>query len=201
MLGTPSGHPIWFVNVRDNQRTRIQALEAAGFADQSNVANDPWRKVFLERTPYALIPPGAPPAGITIRPLAGPSEVEAYVGLHRAAFGSTNMTHEWRNRVLRWPEYRADLDLVAVTDEGQLVGFCTGMKPTVGPWPATNRLGFRLPTASWSTARITAMPWRRRSTAFKANAGVKLACLHPGKLQSSKEHSHESNSCPNGYPQ
>lgn len=132
MLGTPSGHTIWFVNVRDSQRTRMQALEAAGFADQANVANDPWRKVFLKRTPHAPIPSGAPPTGITIRPLAGLNEVDAYVDLHRAAFGSTNMTHEWRSRVLRRPEYRADLDLVAVTEEGQLVGFCVGWFDAAG---------------------------------------------------------------------
>jgi hypothetical protein len=58
------------------------------------------------------------PAEVTIRPLAGEAEVEAYVALHRTVFESKSMTAEWRARTLRRPEHIFDLDLVAVALDG-----------------------------------------------------------------------------------
>jgi ribosomal protein S18 acetylase RimI-like enzyme len=63
-------------------------------------------------------------AGFSVRPLAGENEVYAYVQLHRAVFESKNMTAKWRIRTLRCPEYRPDLDLVAVAPDGRLAAFC-----------------------------------------------------------------------------
>jgi len=113
-LYTPSGRPVWFVNVFADQSNRRRDLEAAGFADQGDAGDDAWAKVFLR----CDAPPAAPdttlPDSFTLRPLAGASEVAAYVALHRAAFGTENMTLPWRARTLQRPEYTADLDLVAV---------------------------------------------------------------------------------------
>lgn len=88
--------------------------------------------------------------GVHIRPLAGESEVEAYVQLHRAVFESKSMTVEWRTRTLRRPEYRADLDLVAVAPDGRLVAFCicwlatdAGGKPSGQIEPLGVQEGFR----------------------------------------------------------
>lgn len=67
-----------------------------------------------------------PPENFTIRELAGAAEVEAYVALHRAAFGTENMTVGWRRRTLSHPLYRPDLDLVAVANDGTLAAFCIG---------------------------------------------------------------------------
>jgi ribosomal protein S18 acetylase RimI-like enzyme len=64
------------------------------------------------------------PPGFAIRPLAGQREVEAYVELQRAVFGSKNMTPEWRARTLRQREYIPDLDLVAAAPDGRLAAFC-----------------------------------------------------------------------------
>jgi ribosomal protein S18 acetylase RimI-like enzyme len=36
------------------------------------------------------------------------------------------MTAEWRARTLRCPEYRSDLDLIAVAPDGRLAAFCVG---------------------------------------------------------------------------
>ena len=36
------------------------------------------------------------------------------------------MTARWRARTLRMPQYRRDLDLVAVAPDGTLAGFCVG---------------------------------------------------------------------------
>ena len=73
----------------------------------------------LEELPYL-------PTGFTLRPLAGVQEVEAYVALHRAAFESTSMTSEWRQRTLLTPTYRSELDIVVVAPDNTLAGFCVG---------------------------------------------------------------------------
>ena len=70
------------------------------------------------------------PAGFTVRSLAGECEVETYVALHRAVFESKSMTIAWRARTLRHPDYRADLDLVAVAPDGRLAAFCIGWLDT-----------------------------------------------------------------------
>ena len=64
------------------------------------------------------------PPGFTVRPVAGAGEVAAHVALHRDAFESTNPTAAHRLSVMRDPEYRPDLDLVAVAPDGALAGFC-----------------------------------------------------------------------------
>jgi len=64
------------------------------------------------------------PEGYSIRPLRGKAEVEAYVELHRAAFGSEKMTTAWRMRVLEHPYYRPEIDLVVESPKKKLVGFC-----------------------------------------------------------------------------
>ena len=124
MLGTPSGHPMWFVEVFAHQAERIRDLEAAGFASQADVGEDSWSKVLLCRSVDLPVLGYSLPAGFTIRPLAGEREVAAYVQLHQAVFGSRNMTVAWRARTLRRPEYQPDLDLVAVAPAGRLAAFC-----------------------------------------------------------------------------
>ena len=124
VLDTPAGHPRWFVTVFSDQAGRLRDLEEAGFASQADVGEDSWSKVLLCRPAEMPVPGYSLPAGFEIRPLAGEQEVEAYVGLHRAVFGSRNMTAAWRARTLRCPEYQADLDLVAVAPDGRLAAFC-----------------------------------------------------------------------------
>ncbi len=118
------GRPAWFVNVSEDQRGMRRDLEAAGFACQASVPQNPWSKVFLRRACGAPLSNSTVPAGFTVRPLAGQEEVDSYVALHRAAFDSTSMTPAWRSRVLQCPQYRADLDMVAVTPNGGLAAFC-----------------------------------------------------------------------------
>jgi mycothiol synthase len=66
------------------------------------------------------------PDGFKIRPLRGQAEVAAYVELHQAAFGSKVMRESWRMRTLQMPQYRPELDLVAVTADGRLAAFGIG---------------------------------------------------------------------------
>jgi len=70
------------------------------------------------------IPDPQLPAGFSIRSVAGLAEVEALVALHRAAFGTDNMTIEERRAMMNVPDYDPNLDLVVVAPDGRLAGFC-----------------------------------------------------------------------------
>ena len=81
------------------------------------------------------------PVGFKIRPLRGQAEVAAYVALHQAAFGSTVMQEGWRLRTLQMPQYRPELDLVAVTADGRLAAFCIGWLHPLQPLAQVEPLG------------------------------------------------------------
>ncbi len=115
----PAGEapPPWRVSVRADDLDLLARLEAGGFRPAAWTA---WR---YERARDASLPAPAPPDGFAVRALGGAAEVPAYVAAHRAAFGSTNMTEEWRERVLRAPGYVPELDLVAVAPDGRVAAF------------------------------------------------------------------------------
>jgi mycothiol synthase len=121
---TASGHPCWFVTAFPGQTDRIRDIETAGFVSQANVGKESWSKVLLQRPSQTPVADYTLPGGTVIRPLAGETEVEAYVQLHRAVFESGNMTVGWRSRTLRQAEYLSDLDLVAIAPDGRLAAFC-----------------------------------------------------------------------------
>jgi ribosomal protein S18 acetylase RimI-like enzyme len=124
VLHTPYGRPYWCVPVLPTQRARIRELERAGYARQDDGAADSWSKVLLQRPAQSPLAACAAPSGFILRPLAGFSEIRAFVQLQRAVFESENMTREWRARILRCPEYRPDLDLVGIAPDGQMAAFC-----------------------------------------------------------------------------
>lgn len=128
LLDSRFGRPIWFINAFADQQERIRDLEAAGFASQAHVHENPWSKVWLHQSTLTHETAHALPDGFVIRPLAGLAEVAAYVDLHQTAFESRNMTVEWRARTLQQPAYRPDLDLVVATPEGRLAAFCIGWR-------------------------------------------------------------------------
>jgi mycothiol synthase len=129
LLDTDHAHPAWFVHLFAHHTSWRHDLEQAGFADQGNVGEDSWSRVLMRRLAADPVPERPVPQGYTIHPLGG--AVEAYVALHRAAFGTSNMTTEWRARTLRRPEYVPDLDLVAVAPDGSLVAFCVAWLDTM----------------------------------------------------------------------
>ena len=124
VAGRPSGRSAWFVNVFTGQTERIRDLEAAGFTSQADIGEDSWSKVLMVRPGQMPVPEFRMPPGFVVRPLAGESEVEAYVELHQSVFESKNMTAEWRGRTLRQPDYAPDLDLVVAAPDGGPVAFC-----------------------------------------------------------------------------
>ena len=81
------------------------------------------------------------PDGFRIRPLRGQDEVAAYVALQRAAFDSTVMRESWRMRTLRMPQYRPEVDLVAVTEDGRLAAFCIGWLHPLQPLAQIEPMG------------------------------------------------------------
>lgn len=62
--------------------------------------------------------------GYHLRPVQGESEVGDLVALHRAAFGTENMTVEARIAIMKSPCYEPDLDYVLIAPNGQLAAFC-----------------------------------------------------------------------------
>ncbi len=124
--GTPHERPSWYVDVFGDQAERLRRLEAAGFACQADVGEDSWSRVLMRREELAPSASSPPSSGFAVRPLAGPTEVGAYVELHRATFDSKNMTPEWRMRTLTASHHLVGADLVAVAPNGRLAGFCIG---------------------------------------------------------------------------
>jgi ribosomal protein S18 acetylase RimI-like enzyme len=119
-LDAERGRPLpYWGEARDDDGERLALLERHGFA-----LDDDFHYVQFQHPLDGVLPDGPLPAGYSIRPLGGESEVEAYVALHRAAFASESMTVEWRLRTLAAPEYVADLDLVVEAPDGRLVAFC-----------------------------------------------------------------------------
>lgn len=98
---------------------RLALLRRHGFVPQ------PMRTLRMARSlAEPIASPNLPP-GFRIRPLAGEAEVEARGALHRAAFGTENMTVEAYLADMRAPEYDPALDLVVVSENGRLAAFCT----------------------------------------------------------------------------
>ena len=108
------------VSARAHDTQRIAAIETFGFKRET------WCYLHMVHDLSEPIPDPEPPPGFVIRPLLGEAEVEAYVAVHRAAFGSTNMTPDWRRATLHDRAYVPELDLVAVAPDGDLAGFCVG---------------------------------------------------------------------------
>ena len=96
----------------------IRNLEAAGFTPFD------WSVYRFELEMSQELPPTQLSKGYKIRSFHGENEVQAYVALHRAAFGSKKMTMAWRNRILHQPTYRSSLDLIIENEAHVPVGFC-----------------------------------------------------------------------------
>jgi len=180
------------------QRRRNAASGSRDTLDASFSAQDSWQIALLERRGFEhkgerslhferlLTEPLAAcdlPPGFTIRPVMGESEVEDLVGLHRAAFGTGNMTLEYRLAIMHAPQYRTDLDLVAVAPDGTLAAFCiggiedeeghTGYTDPIGTHPAYRGLGLAAALVSSVMHRMTEQGVLKVTTGTSsANAGM-----------------------------
>ncbi|MBN2147921.1 MAG: GNAT family N-acetyltransferase [Anaerolineales bacterium] len=133
--------------------SRIEFLERHGFVRQAE-SSILMACPLVEPLPIAQLPPG-----FTIRPMGAEAELEAYVALHRAAFGSGNMTVEYRRAIISTPDYIPELDLVAVAPDGELAAFCVcQIFPDDSPRAGGNREG-------WTDPLGTHPAYRRRGLA------------------------------------
>jgi len=80
--------------------------------------------VLLVRSLLEDLPQPYLPDGFYIRLLNEANELEDYVALHRAAFGSDQMTLEFRRSIMGSLNYNPELDLVLTSSDKRLVGFC-----------------------------------------------------------------------------
>jgi ribosomal protein S18 acetylase RimI-like enzyme len=114
--------PCW-IPYRPHDQTRCAALANYGFHLDGDHF---YLRLRYDLSHLSSHSQASVPAGMTIRSLAGQQEVDACAALHRAAFESDAMTSEWRARLLRTPQYQPELDLVVVTEDGELAGYCLG---------------------------------------------------------------------------
>jgi len=105
------------MSCRDDNLERVALLEQLGFVRQEQYT------LHFARSLSDPIPEPQVPEGFSIRHVEGEHEVEALVALHRAAFGTENMTVEGRLSWMCTPDYDPELDLVAVAPEGALVAY------------------------------------------------------------------------------
>jgi ribosomal protein S18 acetylase RimI-like enzyme len=171
---------------------RRALLGAHGFARSD------WEQLHLARSLDEPVETPAPPAGFTLRQLHG-NEVAGYVALHRAAFGSRNMSQEWRDRTLRLPQYLPALDLVAEAPGGRLAAFCVcwlhaegraGHVEPLGVHPDFQRLGLgravlleglrRMQAHGATTAGVHTDGWRDPARRLYEGAGFQVRAATRG---------------------
>lgn len=124
---------------------QIAMLERLGFVCES------FRSLRYERSLRGPIAEYAFPHGFSLRCIKGKQEVESLVALHRAAFGTENMTVEARLAIMHAPQYERELDLVAIASNGELSAFCicgfeeenkhAGYTDPIGTHPRYQKLG------------------------------------------------------------
>jgi ribosomal protein S18 acetylase RimI-like enzyme len=133
------------------------------------------------------------PRGFQVRTVAGLSEAAARAAVHRAAFGSEWVSTEVYAHLMRSARhYRPELDVVAVSPEGEFAAMALGwldpdnrvgeLEP-VGTAPAYRRLGLaravsqealrRLQAAGARSAVIYALPENTASVTLYASLGLR----------------------------
>jgi ribosomal protein S18 acetylase RimI-like enzyme len=103
---------------RDTDGARLAMLARNGFIEQEN------QTLHMERSLREALPEIQMPEGFSLRHVAEAHEAEEYVALHREAFGTQNMTVEHRLSIMHSPDYRPELDLLAVAPDGTFAAFC-----------------------------------------------------------------------------
>lgn len=124
---------------------QIAMLERSGFVRES------FRSLRYQRSLSEPIVEYAFPRGFSVRCVEGKQEVESLVDLHRAAFGTENMSIEARLAIMNAPKYERELDLVAIAPNGDLSAFCicgfeeeieqVGYTDPIGTHPVYQKLG------------------------------------------------------------
>jgi ribosomal protein S18 acetylase RimI-like enzyme len=104
---------------REDDLRRVALLERQGFQKLNENTLQMARKLDQPISSVRL------PEGFSIRPIKGEQEVDALVALHRAAFGTSNMTREERLAIMRTPDYNPALDLIVIAPDDRFAAYCT----------------------------------------------------------------------------
>lgn len=103
---------------RSDDTERVRLLEQHDFVLQNE------QTLRMARSLAEPIAEPQLPEGFVLRHVEGQHEVEKYVEMYRDAFGTQHMTVEHRLSVMRNPDYKSDLDLLAVAPDGTFAAFC-----------------------------------------------------------------------------
>lgn len=121
---------------RPEDKWQIEILLRHGFRKES------LRSLHYERDLGMIITEYPLAEGYQLRSVAGEAEVEELVALHRAAFGTENMTVEMRMAIMKSPYYEPELDYVIVAPNGELAAFCIcGFRDEEGEVGYTDPIG------------------------------------------------------------
>lgn len=124
------------------QPERIELLEKHGFEREAEYV------VHMERDLEEPIAKPQIPPGFILRPVTGEEEDGAWVALHRAGFGTENMTLEDRRAMTGLTDYERDLDLVAVAPDGRLAAYVFGSYSQEEIALCGKKIGFTDPVAT-----------------------------------------------------
>lgn len=129
------------------------------------------------------------PPGYSWRTVNNFDAVESLVDLHQAAFGTKNMTVEYRRAMMNAPQYKSEFDLVAVAPDGSLAAFCvcgfddeakfTGYTDPIGTHPDHQQKGLAKALVS------TGMMLLAKSGAEKVELGTSSENIPMQKLAAS----------------
>ena len=146
---------------RDDDAAKVALLERHSFAPTDV------QTLYMVRPLHEPFPEPRLPDGFVIRPLAGESEVAAYVAAHRAAYGTSYMTVEGRLAIMKQPSYLPELDLVATAPDGTLAAFCVcSIDERQSEEPRRKRRGFFQGKSPFGAAALKSLfailPCRKR---------------------------------------
>jgi ribosomal protein S18 acetylase RimI-like enzyme len=143
----------------------------------------PWGEHERRQRLTGVLPEAKPVPGYTVRSLGDEGELPARSWLSWQAFHPDEPDDryegwEWYRNIQRMPLYRRDLDLVVVSDAGELVSFCTvwyddmaryGQLEPVGTAPAHRRRGLGRAVLAEAVRRL-------------ANMGATMAAVTGGSV-------------------
>jgi len=157
----------------DEDRAVAAALERHGFALAPSVGGVLTRA--LDRLPEPVLPPGYRLGQVETR-----EQMIGRVEAQRAAFAPSDFLLERYERVRRtWP-YRAELDRIVLTEDGQVAAFCTawldaenaaGLFEPVGTHPAHRRRGLARAVCLDALRALRAAGARTAQVGFGSAAG------------------------------
>jgi ribosomal protein S18 acetylase RimI-like enzyme len=148
----------------ESNTSLVGALEGAGLARGDGVYLLLHRELSAESVPEVELA-----SGHVVRAVSE-GEIDARVEVHRAAFAPSKLTSELYHRVMGSPEYRPELDLVAVDGSGVMRAFvlgwldrqnALGLFEPVGTHPDARRLGLARAVGAEALRRLERLGARR----------------------------------------